>query len=266
MNDEAELLVERRGDLAILTLNRPQRMNALSTTLLVSLAQVLDELAAEGRVRCAILRGAGEKAFSAGMDLSALPEGIPDDIQKQISSKGPLQFGLDTVEDVPFPVIAMIRGYCVGGGCEASMACDLRVGAEGARMGMPPARLGIVYPPEGLHRFLRNLGYPTTKKVFFTARLFEAPEAFAMGMLDYLVPEVELEEFTIRLAREIAANAPLSLAGHKRILRIMTQMTPLTASQEDEVDHLTARALASKDAAEGISAFREKRDPVFRGE
>jgi enoyl-CoA hydratase/carnithine racemase len=266
MNDEAELLVERKDELAVLTLNRPQRRNALSTTLLVSLAQALNDLAAEGTVRCAILRGAGEKAFSAGMDLSALPEGIPEDIQNQISAKGPLQFGLDTIEDVPFPVIAMIRGYCVGGGCETSMACDLRVGAEGVRMGMPPARLGIVYPPEGLHRFIRNLGYPTTKKVFFTARLFEASEAFDMGMLDYLVPDAELDDFTTRLARDIAANAPLSLAGHKRVLRIMTQMAPLTAEERAEVDSLMERALASKDAMEGILAFREKRDPVFRGE
>ncbi|MBN2025192.1 MAG: enoyl-CoA hydratase/isomerase family protein, partial [Actinobacteria bacterium] len=141
MSDDAELLVAREGDLAILTLNRPRRRNALSTTLLISLAQALSDLADEGSLRCAILRGAGEKAFSAGMDLNALPEGLPDDIQKQISAKGPLQFCLDTMEDVPFPVIAMIRGYCVGGGCETSMACDLRVGAEGIRMGMPPARL-----------------------------------------------------------------------------------------------------------------------------
>jgi len=266
MNDEAELLVEREGELAVLTLNRPRRRNALSTTLLVSLAQALNDLAAEGLVRCAILRGSGEKAFSAGMDLSALPEGLPEDIQKQISAKGPLQFGLDTIEDVPFPVIAMIRGYCVGGGCETSMACDLRVGAEGARMGMPPARLGIVYPPEGLHRFIRNLGYPTTKKVFFTARLFEASEAYAMGMLDYLVPDAELDDFTTRLARDIAANAPLSIAGHKRVLRMMTQMAPLAAGERAEVDSLMGRALASKDAMEGILAFREKRDPIFRGE
>jgi enoyl-CoA hydratase len=266
MDQEAELLMARDGNLAVLTLNRPQRRNALTSTLLVSLAQAMTDLAEEGGVRCAILRGAGDKAFSAGMDLSALPEGLPSGIQEQIAAKGPLQFCLDAIEAAPFPVIAMIRGYCVGAGCETSMACDLRVGAEGCHMGMPPARLGIVYPPEGLHRFLRNLGFPATKKVFFTSRMFEAAEAKEMGMLDYLVSGDQLEDFTTALARDIAAKAPLSLAGHKRLLRMLTPLASFSDAERDEMDAIMARALASRDAQEGIAAFREKRDPRFKGE
>ncbi|WP_287153295.1 enoyl-CoA hydratase-related protein [Candidatus Solincola tengchongensis] len=265
MGDQDELLVEVREPLAFLTINRPERRNALSVTLLLSLARTLKELAEGSGVRCAVLRGAGEKAFSAGMDLTALPTGLPAELQKEVESKGPLQYALEAVEDCPFPVIAMIRGYCVGAGCETSMACDLRVGAEGCRMGMPPARLGIVYPPEGLERFLRNIGYSATRKLFFTAELFGGREAYEMGMLDYLVPDSELETFTEELARRVASNAPLSVSGHKRILRMLSRRLPLTEEEREEANALMGRALSSEDAREGLAAFREKRDPVFRG-
>jgi len=265
MEQETELLVEVAEGMATLTLNRPRRRNALTTTTLVSLAGALEGLAERG-TRCAVLRGAGDKAFSAGMDLSALPRGLPGDVMEQIASKGPLQFCLEAIEGAPFPVIAMIRGSCVGAGCETSMACDLRVGAEGCRMGMPPARLGIVYPPEGLYRFARNLGFPATRKVFLTAALFEAAEAKEMGMLDYLVPDKDIEDFTLELARGIAAGAPLSHAGHKGLLRMLAPVALLADSRKEEIEAVMGKALASEDAREGIAAFREKRDPVFRGE
>lgn len=153
----------------------------------------------------------------------------------------------------------------MGAGCETSMACDLRVGAEGCRMGMPPARLGIVYPPESLHRFIRNLGYAFTKKLLLTAELFEAREAYAMGMLDYLVPEEELESFTEDLARRIAANAPFSISGHKRLLKMLTSFHALGEEENKEINTIIARALTSEDAREGIAAFGEKRDPLFKG-
>jgi enoyl-CoA hydratase len=266
MADGDELLVEIRDRVALLTLNRPKSRNALSPNLLASLAGALEKLAAAGETRCVILRGAGDKAFSAGMDLSTLPTGVPADIQAQIAAKGPLAFCLDTIEQSPLPVIAMIRGWCLGAGCETSMACDLRVGSDDCRMGMPPAHLGIVYPPSGLQRFIRAVGPAATRKIFLTARFFDAGEALRTGMLHYVAPGAELEEFTMRLAMDIADNAPLSVSGHKRSLYHLTRPAPLPAAAESEIDELMGGALNSADAREGLAAFVQKRNPVFKGE
>lgn len=265
MKGEAEILLEKRGNTAVITMNRPHRRNALTPSLLLSLAGLLSDLAEEGETRCAVLRGAGDRAFSAGMDLGAPLLNVPDDLQEKISGKGPLQYALETIEECPFPVIAMIRGYCIGAGCETSMACDLRVGAESCRMGMPPARLGIVYPAEGLLRFLRNLGYSTTRKIFLTAEIYDAGEAYRMGMLDYLVPDDDLEDFTMDLAALISSNAPLSLAGHKRSLLLLAGPPEPGAQEKSVLQELVAKALSSEDAREGMTAFREKREPRFRG-
>ena len=263
---EQELLVEIKDRVAILTLNRPERRNALSTILLVSLAIRLEELQKNSKVRCVIIKGEGDKAFSAGMDLTSIPSGVPDKLLKQIEAKGPLQVTCEAVEASSLPVIAMIRGYALGGGCELSMACDLRVGSENSMIGMPPARLGIVYPPEGLSRFIRNIGLANAKKVFLTARYFRASEAYEIGLLNYVVPDEGLEDFTMELAEEIATKrAPLSIAGMKRALNILSKYEPPYQEEENEINELIAKSLASEDAAEAMAAFREKRDPQFKG-
>jgi len=266
MASTEELQVELVGNVAVLTLNRPERRNALSTSLLVSLASALSELETGREARCVILRGSGDRAFSAGMDLTSVPEGLPTAIQKQIEEKGPLRFGLEAIETFPYPVIALIRGYAVGAGCELAVTCDLRVGSEKCRMGMPPARLGIVYPPEGLQRFMRAVGLPATRKLFYTAKIFEIDEVRAMGLLDYVVPDEELEDRTMEIARGIAGNAPLSVSGHKRSLHLLSRLADISAVDRAELDGLMAGALSSEDAKEGLQAFVQKRDPSFRGE
>lgn len=263
---EQELVIETRDKVAVLTLNRPERRNALSTILLVSLAIRLEELQKDGKIRCVIVRGGGDKAFSAGMDLTAIPSGVPDKLLKQIEDRGPLQVACEAVEASSLPVIAMIRGYALGGECELSMACDLRVGSENSRIGMPPARLGIVYPPEGLSRFIRNIGLAAAKKVFLTGRYFPAAEAYEMGLLDFVIPDGELEYFTMELAEEIAVKrAPLSIAGMKRVMNILSKYELPYQDEEKEINDLIARALTSEDVAEAMAAFREKRDPRFKG-
>ncbi len=262
--DNDELMVETADGVAVLTLNRPARGNAFSPSLLEALAAALDSLPSTG-VRCAVVKGAGER-FSLGMDLNAMAECTPGENQRLIGPGGPLRRAIKSVEDFPFPVLAMIRGYAAGAACELATACDLRAGSEECRMGMPPARLGIVYPAEGLERFVRTYGPAVARKLFYTARYFRGEELLRMGMLDFMWPEDELEANTMDLARHLTENAPLSMKGHKRCLALLSAPTPALADIEEEMSGAVAEAMGSSDAAEGICAFLEKRAPRFRGE
>jgi enoyl-CoA hydratase/carnithine racemase len=265
MTGTDELLVEARGHLAILTLNRPEKGNALNESLLDSLADALAGLATEESLRCVILKGSGDR-FSVGMDLSAMMELTPDQNQQLIGAGGPLRRAIAEIEDFPYPVIAMITGYAAGAACELAISCDLRVGCGLTRMGMPPARLGIVYPPEGIERFVLTVGLPVTRRLFLTARYFEASELYAMGMLDFLCGD-ELEGFTVELAGEVSALAPLAMRGHKRALRAVARSVAprMDDSERAEIDELMIHAMSSEDASEGLAAFIAKRQSRFKG-
>jgi enoyl-CoA hydratase/carnithine racemase len=264
--EDAELLVDIGEKTAVLTLNRPQRLNALSTSLLVQLAKTFSDLGSNGELRCVILKGAGEKAFCAGMDLASLAANMPEELLDQIAAKGPLQHVMEAMENCPLPIIGMIGGYALGAGCELALGCDLRIGSPDTTMGMPPARLGIVYAPEGLARFIRTIGVAQTKKLFLTARYLVGREAYEMGLLHYLVDHDELEEATKGLAEDIAARAPLAVAGLKRSLNILGLHAEPSEAEQAEISALIERAAVSHDAVEGLAAFTEKRTPQFRGE
>jgi enoyl-CoA hydratase/carnithine racemase len=264
LSENHELLLETEGAVAVLTLNRPDQGNALTATLLGSLVETLGELSGEGVVRCVVLKGAGER-FSVGMDLNVVATGTPEENRNLIGAGGPLREAMRAIEEFPYPVVAMIRGHAAGAACELAVSCDMRVGCESSRMGMPPAKLGIVYPPEGLDRFLRLLGLPSTRKLFYTARYFKGPELRAMGMLDFLCSDDEVESYTMELARQVAGNAPLSMKGHKRILGLLAEAEPVPPGDAAEIRSLIIEALSSADAIEGVVAFKEKRPPDFKG-
>lgn len=266
MPHEDELAVEQSESIATITINRPERANALTSTLLDSLVYALEELTGNDVVRCVVLRGAGDKAFSCGMDLARMAVATPGDNQSLIGPGGPLRHAIEAVERYPYPVVAMVRGFAVGAALELALSCDLRIASEDCRVGMPPARLGIVYPPEGLARFLRALGPVVTKKLFYTASYFGSGDAQAMGIVDYLVADEHLEEFTRELAARLAGNAPLSMKGHKRSLRMLSGTANLTGEEKSVLDRLAEEAFSSRDAFEGIAAFSEKRDPEFKGQ
>lgn len=250
---------------ATLIINRPEKRNALSPEILKRLHDALTELAEEDKVRAVVLRGAGETAFSAGFDLGAIPSGM--DGKKDLWSEGinPLEKALQSVIHFPYPVIAFVNGFAFGGGCELALCCDLRIGAEGIQMGMPPARLGLVYSPIGLARFLRTLGPGATKELFFTGRYISAERAKELGLLDYLLPRQEAEAFVREMASAIAENAPLALKGIKRIINMLTAAPLLSAEELREADRLVAASLRSEDFQEARRAFQEKRKPEFKG-
>jgi enoyl-CoA hydratase len=254
------VLVEKKGYVTTIVLNRPAKLNSLTPGLLIQLSQVIETLKHDGDTRALIIRGAGDKAFSAGYDIGSIPTtGAADPRQN------PLEDALQSVMNFPCPVIAMLNGSAYGAGCELAVSCDFRAGGPGIRMGMPPAKLGIVYSPNGLMRFIRQLGFAKTREIFFTGRNYDSERAKEMGLIDYLVPMSELEQFTFGLAAEMAANSPLAVRGIKRILCMLATPVQLTEAQASEAWQLVSDSFCSEDLQEARSAFLGKRMPVFRG-
>lgn len=263
--DNHILLTDREGYVCTLTLNRPEKRNSLSPELLIKIHETLEGLSRDDDVRTVVIRGVGERAFSSGYDISAIPTDVSPETQEKLKTQSPLQLALGSVVNFPYPVIAMLNGYAFGAGCELAISCDTRIAADDIRMGMPPAKLGIVYFPDGLRRFIRVIGLSATKELFFTGRYYDAPRIKEMGLVDYMVPRSELKDFTYSLAEEIAGNAPLSLKGTKRILNLLMRSEKMEEQDEKEAEKILARAFNSEDLKEGQRAFLEKRKPVFKG-
>lgn len=260
------LLVRKNGHVCTLVLNCPEKRNVLTAGLFVEFTQRMRELSKDDAIRTIVIRGAGDEAFCSGYDISALTDDPAPDIrgigQNPFST---FEMALESIMNYPYPVIAMLNGYAFGGGCELAVSCDIRIGADHIRMGMTPAKIGMVYPPEGLLRFIQTIGLSKTKEIFFTGRAYDARRAKEMGLIDYLVPKAELESFTYKLAEEIAGNAPLSLKGIKRMLNLVLHRDQMAAGDRQEAEEILAKTFKSHDLKEGRAAFLEKRKPEFIG-
>ena len=259
------LLVEIEKNVCTLILNRPEKKNFLSPDLVEDLLKTLSGLAADDTVRAIIIRGAGDQAFCSGYDIRALPTQGSDDVHEKLKKLNPVETLFKTVVNYPFPVIAMLNGAAFGAGCELSLCCDIRIGADDIRMGMPPAKLGLVYPWSGLQRFMNVIGLNCTREIFFTGRSYEGRRLKEIGLVDYLIPRLELEDFTHRMATEIASNAPLALKGTKRVLNLLINASQPPANSIEQAESLTEASFLSEDLKEGQSAFLEKRRPMFQG-
>ena len=257
------LLDEPAEAVARLTLNRPDSRNALDHELLDGLAAAMPTLDRGIELRCVLITGAG-KAFSAGYDIAGIPtETFERDAEALVAH--PFQAALEAVAAHPWPVIAAINGHALGGGLELTLACDLRICARGAKLGMPPAKLGLIYGHTGLQRFIDAIGMPRTKELFLTGRNYPAERAEEIGLVNEVVDDDGLESGAVDLAAEVAANAPLSLRGNKHAIDTINSFARLTEEQERELIELRESCFGSEDFREGIAAFAEKRKPVWKG-
>jgi enoyl-CoA hydratase/carnithine racemase len=263
-NDSNVLLIERKENISTLTINRPDKRNSLTPEVLMLMHQELTEYAKGDDVRAVIIRGIGDVAFSSGYDIRAIPTRDTPELERNAGNKNYLEMAQDSIVNFPYPVIAMLNGYAFGGGCELAISCDIRVGADDIRMGMPPAKLGLIYSVNGLMRFIRVVGWGRTKEIFFTGRYYDAERVKEFGMVDYLLPRSELQHFTYELANEIAGNSPLSLKGTKRILNMIAKQS-LNEQDQKEANKLIGESFASDDLKEGQMAFLQKRQAVFKG-
>jgi enoyl-CoA hydratase/carnithine racemase len=248
---------------ARLTLNRPESRNALDHDTLNAVAETMPSLDRGIELRCVVLTGAGG-IFSAGYDIGGFSE---DTFETEAESlvAHPFAKGLDAVAAHPWPVICAINGHALGGALELTLTCDLRICARSAKLGMPPAKLGLIYGHTGLQRFIDAVGVPRTKELFLTGDNFSAARADEIGLVNRVVDDDQLEASSIELAAEIAANAPLSMRGNKHAIDTINSFARLTPEQERELIELRESCFASEDFREGVAAFAEKRKPVWKG-
>ena len=259
------LVKEISENVGTLKLNRPKRRNALSPDLLLDLHLTLKKWAENDAVRVVVITGNSEKAFSAGYDIPAIPTEISPEAAEFLKGDNPLEQALDSVKNFPFPVIAMINGYCFGAGLNLAMCCDIRIGADHIKTGMPPAKLGLVYHPEGLSQFIEVIGMAKTREIFFTGHTYTGSEARKMGLVDHLVPGNRLSKTVYAMADEISKNAPLSLKGTKKILNMIGKYSLIDSEHLNDAQALVVEAFNSDDLKEGQAAFIEKRHPLFTG-
>jgi len=254
-----EILCTIKDGIATVTMNRPEKRNAMNTAILEGLTNSFHQLETNPEVRVVVIRGAG-KAFCSGLDLR--------EMSSRQASGGDPETGVTKVfqqiERSRHPTIAMVQGDALAGGCELALHCDLRVASEAARFGMPLARLGLVVPFPLGQKLVEILGPAFTKQILLTGQPIDAKRAYEIGMIHQLVSTGELEAATLTLARTIADNAPLSLAGMKAT--ILRSISLRETINYQDLAEMVNRARKSADAQEGVKAMLEKRKPVFRGE
>jgi enoyl-CoA hydratase len=262
MTQTDKMLARKDGGVGVVTFNNPQRHNAVSLPMWEATKRILDDFAADPDIRVVVLTGAGGKAFVSGADISRFEtERANLEAARAYSAKSEAAYA--SIHEFPKPTIAMIRGYCIGGGLGLATCCDLRIASDDSRFAVPAAKLGLGYGYAGLKRLVDIVGPAFAKEIFYTARQFDAGEALAMGLINRAVPSAELENAVKAITDMICANAPLTIKAVKfTVGEILKDEARRNVARTVE---MVEQCFASRDYNEGRAAFMEKRKPVFTG-
>jgi enoyl-CoA hydratase/carnithine racemase len=257
-----ELLVdEPAGGVVRLTISNPAKRNALDHAILDAIAERVRGL---GDARCLLLTGE-HGMFSSGYDIGDIPDDVFA-VEAERLVAHPFTDAIEALDACPVPTLAALTGHTIGGGLELALSCDLRVAHDGVLLGMPPAKLGLVYSHTGLRKFLDAIGEPRTRELFLLGRNVDARTALLWGLVNRVTPESQLTETALDLATELAGNAPLSVRGNKRVLHeLLIAESRLDPEVERELVALREACFASEDMREGVRAFGEKRPPRWKG-
>jgi enoyl-CoA hydratase/carnithine racemase len=264
---DGKLLIDEPLEAVVrLTISNPAKRNALDHPILDAIGATLGELSSQASgARCVIVTGA-HGMFSAGYDIGEIPDDEFEERAERLVAH-PFTQAIDALEAFPYPTLAALPGHTIGGGLELALACDLRVAQAGIKLGMPPAKLGLVYSHTGLRRFIDAIGAARTRELFLLGSYIDAPTALAWGLVNRVAPAEELEATALELAGELAGNAPLSQTGNKRVIAaLLSAEGELPADVEEELIELRRASFASRDMREGMRAFAERRAPRWRGE
>ena len=256
-----KMLAEVDGPIGWMIFNQPERHNAVSLEMWAAIPDILDRFEHDPAVRVIVLKGAGSKAFVSGADISQF-EATRASLQANLEYDRISDAAAERLAACGKPLVAMIRGWCIGGGLAIAICCDIRIATDASKFGIPAARLGLGYDAPGVKKLMDIVGPSFTKEIFLTARQFTAAEALGMGLLNRVVPDAELDSYVRGYCATIADNAPLTMRALKRTV---AELVKGTEGDLDAADTLIKSCFESQDFVEGRRAFMEKRRPVFRG-